>query len=167
VSSVAVRCADFLLTDDGPPGDGPSTRPATASAAPSWQASDDQSNRTARFVHSDLWRMYPRAERWILIWLLARVTSPGQVFPPVVYVPCSPEQNSEELAVDLRRTRDGRLALLVYSAMDPLIAHCGSAQPWTVMLTRDLEQVRLATGVELIFLDLDVPPELRRTAGSN
>ncbi|WP_245666029.1 SAV_915 family protein [Actinoplanes subtropicus] len=67
------------------------------------------------------------------------------------------------MTIDLRVTRDGRLALLVYSAMDRLIKHCGPAQPWTVMLTKDLEQARLATGFELILLDLDIPEELRRT----
>jgi hypothetical protein len=91
--------------------------------------------------------------------------SPAAIFPPVVYVPCAPDQTPGELTVDLRITRDGRLALLVYSAMDRLIAHCGPAQPWTVMVTKDLEQARLATGFELILLDLDIPQELRRTAG--
>jgi hypothetical protein len=97
--------------------------------------------------------------------LLHGVTNPAETFPPVVYVPCAPAQVPEELTVDLRVTRDGRLALLVYSAMDRLVAHCGPHQPWTVMLTRDLEQVRLATGFELILLDLDIPVEQRRTAG--
>ena len=97
--------------------------------------------------------------------LLAGVTRPATVFPPVVYVPCAAVQSADELTVDLRVTRDGRLALLVYSAMDRLIAHCGSAQPWTVMVTRDLEQLRLATGFDLILLDVDVPSQLRRTAG--
>jgi hypothetical protein len=91
------------------------------------------------------------------------MTHPAQVFPPVVYVPCAPTQSDEELTIDLRQTRDGRLALLVYSAMDRLISHCGAAQPWTVMLTKDLEQARLATGFSLILLDIDIPEELRRT----
>jgi hypothetical protein len=99
--------------------------------------------------------------------LLNGVTQPAKVFPPIVYVPCAPEQSSGELTVDLRETRDGRLALLVYSAMDRLVAHCGPAQPWTIMATQDLEQLRLATGFELILLDLDIPVELRRTAGGD
>jgi hypothetical protein len=97
--------------------------------------------------------------------LLEGVAHPGRVFPPVVYVPCAPTQTADELTVDLRTTRDGRLALLVYSAMDRLIAHCGAAQPWTVMLTKDLEQLRETSGFELIMLDLDIPRELRRTSG--
>jgi hypothetical protein len=95
--------------------------------------------------------------------LLRGVNHPASVFPPVVYVPCAPAQAPEDLTIDLRPTRDGRLALLVYSAMDRLIAHCGPAQPFTVLRTEDLEQVRLATGFELILLDLDIPEQLRRT----
>lgn len=97
--------------------------------------------------------------------LLGGVTDPAHAFPPVVYVPCAPTQTDEDLTIDLRATQDGRLALLVYSAMDRLIVHCGPAQPWTIMATIDLEQVRLATGFELILLDLDIPDELRRTGG--
>ena len=95
--------------------------------------------------------------------LLGGVADPAHTFPPVVYVPCSPTEADDELAIDLRVTRDGRLALLVYSAMDRLIAHCGPFQQWTVMLTKDLEQVRLATGFDLVLLDLDIPEQLRRT----
>ena len=94
---------------------------------------------------------------------LGGVADPAHTFPPVVYVPCAPAQTGDELTIDLRVTRDGRLALLVYSAMDRLIAHCGASQPWTVMLTRDLESARVATGFELVLLDLDIPEELRRT----
>ena len=95
--------------------------------------------------------------------VLGAMADPADAFPPVVYVPCAPAQTGEELTIDLRVTRDGRLALLVYSAMDRLVKHCGPAQPWTVMLTKDLEQARLATGFELILLDLDIPEGLRRT----
>jgi hypothetical protein len=99
--------------------------------------------------------------------LLEGVTDPGKVFPPVVYVPCAPAQTADELIVDLRTTRTGQLALLVYSAMDRLVAHCGPHQPWTVMITKDLEQLRESSGFELIFLDLDIPEEVRRTAGDH
>lgn len=62
--------------------------------------------------------------------LLRGIDDPAHAFPPIVYVPCTPaqagvEQRSSELTIELRQTRDGRLALLVYSAMDRLIAHCG------------------------------------------
>jgi hypothetical protein len=90
------------------------------------------------------------------------------LFPPVVYVPCAPLASSDDqLAVDLRRTRDGRLALLVYSALDRLVSCCGDQQAWTVLPSTDLEKVQSETGFELIFLDLEIPEEFRRRSGEN
>jgi hypothetical protein len=86
-------------------------------------------------------------------------------FPPVVYVPCSPVAvGDENLSVDLRPTRDGRLALLVYSALDRLVDCCGDEQPWVVMPTANLEKVRVETNFELILLDVVIPDEFRRHA---
>jgi hypothetical protein len=84
-------------------------------------------------------------------------------FPPVVYVPCSPlAPGDEELSVDLRQTRAGRLALLVYSALDRLVTCCGAQQPWVVLPTANLEKIREKTDFELILLDIDIPDEFRR-----
>jgi hypothetical protein len=68
----------------------------------------------------------------------------------------------ETLSVDLRPTRDGRLALLVYSALDRLVDCCGDEQPWVVMPTANLEKVRVETDFELILLDVVIPDEFRR-----
>lgn len=85
------------------------------------------------------------------------------VFPPVVYVPCSAvAERDDSISVDLRHTRDGRRALLVYSAMDRLVSCCGDDQPWVVMPTASLEQVRWETDTELILLDVVIPDEFRR-----
>jgi hypothetical protein len=84
-------------------------------------------------------------------------------FPPVVYVPCSPVAMEDgTLSVDLRPTRDGRVALLVYSALDRLVGCCGDEQPWVVMQTANLEKVRVETNFELILLDVVIPDEFRR-----
>ncbi|GAB3271948.1 hypothetical protein GCM10027456_60050 [Kineosporia babensis] len=88
---------------------------------------------------------------------------PGELFPPIIYVPCGPARNDNELEVDLRLMSDGRLALPVYSAMDRLVAKCGPGQPWRVFFSTDLERIRLATGFDMIVLDVDIPEELRRT----
>jgi hypothetical protein len=89
----------------------------------------------------------------------------GAYFPPMVYVPCSQADVSDDsLNVDLRPTRDGRLALLVYSALDRLVDCCGDEQPWVVMPTANLEKVRLETNFELILLDVVIPDEFRRRA---
>ena len=80
-----------------------------------------------------------------------------------MYVPCSPVSVDDEiLSVDLRPTRDGRLALLVYSALDRLVSCCGDKQPWVVMPAANLEKVRVETNFELILLDVVIPDELRR-----
>lgn len=87
-------------------------------------------------------------------------------FPPVVYVPCSPlSPGDEELSVDLRQTRDGKFALLVYSALDRLVTCCGEQQPWVVLPTADLEKIRVETNFELILLDIEIPEELRHPYG--
>jgi hypothetical protein len=87
------------------------------------------------------------------------------VFPPVVYVPCAAVQDAgSDLVVDLRPTRDGRVALLVYSALDRLVACCGPQQPWTLMAAASLEDVRLATGFDLVLLDVEIPEEHRHSA---
>ena len=42
-------------------------------------------------------------------------SSDQKTFPPVVYVPCEQSgSGDEDLRIDLRRTGDGRSALLVY-----------------------------------------------------
>ncbi|MFC4069646.1 SAV_915 family protein [Actinoplanes subglobosus] len=89
-----------------------------------------------------------------------------QELPPYVYVPCSPvAEGDPELTVDLRRTRTGQVALLVYSALDRLVDNCGEHQAWTALPATDLERIREATGYELILLDVCIPEHLRKGAG--
>jgi len=58
-------------------------------------------------------------------------SSDQKTFPPVGYVPCEQSgSGDEDLRIDLRRTGDGRSALLVYSALDRLVSCCGEYQPW-------------------------------------
>jgi len=85
--------------------------------------------------------------------------------PPYVYLPCAAVgQDDTALTVDLRRTRAGQVALLVYSALDRLVDNCGEKQPWTVLPATDLERIREATGFELILLDMCIPEHLRHGA---
>jgi hypothetical protein len=90
-------------------------------------------------------------------------TADSIAFPPVVYVPCSAlGAGDDSLSVDLRPTRGGRLALLVYSALDRLVNCCGDKQPWVVMPTVNLEKIREETDFELLLLDVEIPDEFRR-----
>ena len=83
----------------------------------------------------------------------------------MVYVPCeqAPANEEQELVIDLRQTADGRMALLVYSALDRLVNCCGSRQPWVVMPTARLDT--FSDRFDLILLDVDIPHEHRRGGG--
>lgn len=87
----------------------------------------------------------------------------GTVIPPVVYVPCE-SPTGDGLVVDLRTTKDGEVALIVYTALDRLIDCCGRHQPWAAVRTEELEKVREETNFELLLFDLDIPDDLRRKA---
>ncbi|MDW5330731.1 SAV_915 family protein [Plantactinospora sp. KLBMP9567] len=83
----------------------------------------------------------------------------------MVYVLCAPVRRGDnQLTVDLRQTREGKLALLAYSTLDRLVDCCGPEQPWTLIPTADLEKIRLDTGFEIVLLDLEIPEEHRRRA---
>lgn len=93
-------------------------------------------------------------------------SSDQKTFPPVVYVPCEQSGGGEEdLRIDLRRTGDGRSALLVYSALDRLVNSCGEYQPWVVMPTAKLGTVAEHARFDMILLDLEIPEQLRRRGG--
>jgi hypothetical protein len=87
----------------------------------------------------------------------------GILIPPVVYVPCE-SSTADGLVVDLRTTKDGEIALIVYTALDRLIDCCGQHQPWAVLRTEELERVREETNFELLLFDLDIPEDQRRKA---
>ena len=84
-------------------------------------------------------------------------------FPPVVYLPCSEQVvDPTDAAIDLRRTRDGRTALLAYSALDRLRTCCGYAQPWVLMPTATLNDLQQAHPFQLLLLDVMIPEDQRR-----
>ncbi|MCV7431993.1 hypothetical protein H7K31_10495 [Mycolicibacterium bacteremicum] len=87
---------------------------------------------------------------------------PGN-FPPAVYLPCAESVNDPMAArIDMRQTRDGRTALLAYSALDRLHTCCGIDQAWILMPTADLAHLQLAQPFQLLLLDVVIPPDRRR-----
>jgi hypothetical protein len=84
-------------------------------------------------------------------------------FPPVVYLPCAEEVvDPADARVDMRETRDGRTALLAYSALDRLRQCCGDSQPWLLMPTAGLAKLQAAQPYQLLLLDVEIPIEKRR-----
>ncbi len=86
-------------------------------------------------------------------------------FPPVVYVPCVPtEADPGVLQVALRRTRDGRLALLAYSALDRLVEAIGPDTPWVLCDKAALQRIYAESPYDLLLRDVFVPQD-RRAGG--
>ncbi|MDG4831852.1 hypothetical protein O7627_21460 [Solwaraspora sp. WMMD1047] len=83
-------------------------------------------------------------------------------FPPVVYLPCLAEvTDAADARIVMRTTKDGRLALLAYSALDRLRNCCGPTQPWIVAPTIALSRLHAAEPFDLLLLDIMIPPERR------
>ncbi|WP_410604954.1 SAV_915 family protein [Amycolatopsis sp. lyj-90] len=84
-------------------------------------------------------------------------------FPPVVYLPCvEAVADASEARVAMRTTRDGRVALLAYSALDRLHDCCGPNQPWIVMPTPGLDALQKAQSFQLLLLDVVIPEDKRQ-----
>ncbi|PXY19796.1 SAV_915 family protein [Prauserella endophytica] len=88
--------------------------------------------------------------------------------PPVLYLPTAPiaADGTGETTVELRRTGDGRIALLAYTALDRLVECCGEHQPWLMVHTEHLPKLHERQPYDVILLDGEIPEELRRTAAT-
>lgn len=83
-------------------------------------------------------------------------------FPPVVYVPlASATARAEDAQLQYRLTKDGRTALLAYSALDRLKNGMGDEQPWAVFPTATLQSFWEADRFDTLLLDLVMPVRLR------
>ncbi len=72
-------------------------------------------------------------------------------FPPVVYVPVTTDAEGEQ-RLDVRITRDGRKALLVYSAMDRLAAWFGPSD-WVLLTVEALQALYDREPFDLLLID--------------
>jgi hypothetical protein len=85
----------------------------------------------------------------------------------VLYLPTVADvADSASAEVALRRTRDGRIALLAYSALDRLRYCCGADQPWILLSVQDVDGLYARQPYDLLFLDVVIPPERRYIPGA-
>ncbi|MFG6402282.1 SAV_915 family protein [Microbacterium sp. P04] len=84
------------------------------------------------------------------------------VVPPVLYLPLSAQSTAEAQSVEIRELRDGRKALLAYTALDRLLALAGDRQPWTLLRTEDLQRIKEVQAYDVVIFDLEVPTQYRR-----
>ncbi|WP_309647185.1 SAV_915 family protein [Nocardioides sp.] len=83
-------------------------------------------------------------------------------YPPFLYIPCL-EHVRETAGAEAvyRTTKDGRTALLVYSALDRLHACCGEDQPWFGLPTHELQRLYDVRPFDVVYADVYVPEERR------
>lgn len=83
-------------------------------------------------------------------------------YPPILYIPCLEHvTDPDEIQVEYRTTRDGRTAILVYSALDRLHRARGADQPWFIFPTARLQDLHDVRAFDLVLLDVVVPEEHR------
>lgn len=63
--------------------------------------------------------------------------------------------------VKMIKLGDGRVVLLAYTALDRFVEAWGEHQPWLLLETRRVEEVRRVKHFDLKMLDVVVPVELR------
>ena len=79
--------------------------------------------------------------------------------PPVLYLPV--RESSDGPVAEVRRLADGRSTLLAYTALDRLAVGCGESQPWVVMHTQELSQLKDSQPFEVVSFDVEVPAVFR------
>lgn len=85
-------------------------------------------------------------------------------YPPIVYVLCAEAvDDPQDATVEVHATRDGRTALLAYSALDRLHDACGRGYPWVLVRTAGLEHLHHRHPFDLLLLDVVLPEHLRRS----
>ena len=80
--------------------------------------------------------------------------------PPALYLPSTGASNTRGAEIELRQMRDGRVALLAYTALDRLARCLGPNQPWVLYPTENLEQLEAVQSYDVIYLDTPVPRNL-------
>ena len=84
--------------------------------------------------------------------------------PPMLYLPTNGRGEGRFAEVEMRGMQDGRTALLAYTALDRLHTCCGAGQPWALMETARLGELEQTQPYDVIYLDMELPQELRREA---
>lgn len=88
------------------------------------------------------------------------------LIPPVVYLPCRAPIPGADPTVEMRRLEDGRVALLLYTALDRLARCCGEHQAWALYRTEDLDALRRDTPFDVVMIDQELPDDLRHDRAS-
>lgn len=85
----------------------------------------------------------------------------GVIIPPVLYLPTKVDGAGRPSAIIWRKA-DGKEALLAFTALDRLIAQCGSDQGWLLMPIESLGEVKEHQPFDVIAFDPVISDRLKR-----
>jgi hypothetical protein len=86
--------------------------------------------------------------------------------PPVLYLACDRPTGGGDVAVQTRVMKDGRTALLAYTALDRFTAYCGHDAPWVLVYTAKLSELDRVFPFDVVLFDVAVPHQYRTSAGT-
>ena len=82
--------------------------------------------------------------------------------PPVLYLPCRAGSDLGETPQMVRRTtRDGRAAVVAYTALDRLHGGCGAGHSWALLSLHQLQELHAHEPYDVVHLDLVMPEGLQ------
>lgn len=88
-------------------------------------------------------------------------TTDTTMVPPILYVPLHRSTTEGDPRVEIRELKDGRMALLAYTALDRLVQLCGPHQPWILVRTAELDQIKANQPFDVVIFDLEIPEQYR------
>jgi hypothetical protein len=71
----------------------------------------------------------------------------------VLYLPVSQDSTETTQYVEIRQMSDGRRGLVAFSALDRLTDRLGEDQPWVLMHTDKLPELRAGEPFDVIVMD--------------
>lgn len=83
------------------------------------------------------------------------------VVPPILYVALHRSSTETDPRVEIRELKDGRRALLAYTALDRLADLCGPHQGWVLVRTAELDQIKANQPFDVVIFDLEIPEQYR------
>ncbi|WP_342666431.1 SAV_915 family protein [Mycetocola saprophilus] len=80
------------------------------------------------------------------------------IIPPVLYLPIRLGPEGQR-TIEIHRRADGRTTLLAYTALDRLARQCGESQPWILVFTERLGEIKDEYPFDVVSFDPGIDPQ--------
>lgn len=82
------------------------------------------------------------------------------IIPPMLYLPVRDSEQGQSIA-EVRELKDGRRALLAFTALDRLADACGMQQPWIVVPIEALNEIMDVQPFDVVSFDPVIADHLK------